>query len=132
MMVEVFPEPAGTTQSSPEPQDDAGDSESEEEQPQPKKSRRARKREVQQGWKLPIKIQVEAQLVMMVDKILDQPIHRITVQELLGLSPDRRREIWGIQRLPPLIKTTIPSTQVADIGLGATVATTSMKGPVGL
>ena len=43
MIVEVSPEPAGTTQSSPEPQDDENDSESEEEQPQPKKTRRAQK-----------------------------------------------------------------------------------------
>ena len=33
MIVEVFPEPVGTVQNSPEPQDDADDSESEEEQP---------------------------------------------------------------------------------------------------
>ena len=51
------------------------------------------------------------------------------MRELLGLSPDLLREIWGIQRLPPLNKTMILSTQAADIGLGATVATTSVKGP---
>ena len=105
------------------------DSESEAEQPQPKKTRKARKTGVQQGRKVPIKLRAEAQPERMVDKILDQPIDRITVRELLGLSPDLLREIWGIRRLPPLNKTTIPSTQAADIGLGATVATTSAKGP---
>ena len=65
----------------------------------------------------------------MVDKILDQAIDKITVRELLGLSPDLLREIKGIRRMPPLNKTTIPSTQAADISLGATVATTSAEGP---
>ena len=129
MIVEVSPEPMGTTQSSPEPQDDENDSDSEEEQPQPKKTRRGRKTGVQQGWMVPIKLRVEAQLERMVEKILDQAIDRIMVQELLGLSPDLLREIWGIQRLPPLNNMTIPSTQAADIGLGATVATTSAEGP---
>ena len=64
----------------------------------------------------------------MVDKILDQAIEKITVRELLGLSPDLLREIWGNRRLPPLNKTTIPSTQAADIGSGATLSTTSAKG----
>ena len=49
MVVEVSPEPAGTTQSSLEPQDDENDSESEEEQAQPKKTRRARKTGVEEG-----------------------------------------------------------------------------------
>ena len=39
------------------------------------------------------------------------------------------REIWGFRRLPPLNKTMIASTQAVDIGLGATVAMTSAKGP---
>ena len=116
MIVEVSPVPAGTTQSSPEPQDDENDSESEEEQPQPKNTRRARKTGVQQGRKVPIKMRAEAQPERMVDKILDKAIDKITVWELLGLSPDLLREIWGIWRLPPLNKTTIPSTQAADIG----------------
>ena len=34
--------------------------------------------------------------------------------------------------MPPLNKTTIPSTQAADIGLGATLATTSAEGPENL
>ena len=128
MIVEVSPEPAGTTQSSSEPQDDENDSESKKEQPQPKKARRARKTGVQQGRKVPIKLRVEAQPERMVDKILDQAIDKITVRELLGLSPDLLREIWGIRRMPPLNKTPIPSTQAADIGLGATLVTTSVKG----
>ena len=115
MVVEVSPEPAGTTQSSPEPQDDENNSQSEEEQPQPKKTRRARKTGVQQGRKVPNKLRAEGQPERMVDKILDQAIDKITVRELLGLSPDLLREIWGIWRLPPLNKTTIPSTQAADI-----------------
>ena len=84
---------------------------------------------VQQGWMVPIKLRVEAQPERMVDKILDQAIDRIMVQELLGLSPDLLREIWGIRRLPPLNKMTILSTQAAETGLGATVATTSAEGP---
>ena len=87
---------------------------------------------MQQGWKVLIKLQAEAQPEWMVNKILDQVIDKITVRELLGLSPDLLREIWGIRRLPPLNKTTILSTQVADIGLGATVATTSTEGPESL
>ena len=128
MIVEVSPEPAGKAQNSPEPQDDENDCQSEEEEPQPKKTRKARKTGVHQGRKVPIKLPAEAQPGRMVDKILDQPIDRITVRELLGLLPDLLREIWGIRRLPPLNKTTIPSTQAADIGFGATVATTSAKG----
>ena len=109
--------------------DDADDSDSEEEQPQPKKTRKERKTGVQQGRKVPIKLGAEAQLESMVDKILDQAIEKITLRELLGLSPDLLREICGIRRLPPLNKTKIPSTRAADIGLGATVVTTSVKGP---
>ena len=127
MIVEVSPEPTGTTQSSLEPQDDENDSESEEEQPQLKKTRRTRKTGVQQGQKLPIKLQAEAQPERMVNKFLDEAIDKITVRELLGLSPDLLCEIWGIRRLPPLNKTTILSTQAADVGLGATVATTSAE-----
>ena len=129
MIVEVSPEPAGMAQNSLEPQDYADDSESEEEQQQPKKTRKERKTGVQQRQKVPIKLRAEAQLERMVHQILDHPIDRITVRELLGLSPDLLREIRGIPRLPLLNKTTIPSTQVADMGLGATVATTSAKGP---
>ena len=43
MIVEGSPEPVGTSQNSPEPQDDTGDSKSAEEQQEPKKMRRARK-----------------------------------------------------------------------------------------
>ena len=109
-MVEVSPESAGTALNSPELQDDADDSESEEQQPQPKKTRRERKRRVQQGWKVLIKLRAEAQPERTVDKIQDQLIDRITVRELLGLSPDLLCEICGIRRLPPLNKTTFPST----------------------
>ena len=65
---------------------------------------------------MPIKLRAEAQPERMVDKILDQAIDKITVRELVGLSPDLLRDIWGIWRLPLLNKTTIPSTQAADIG----------------
>ena len=71
---------------------------------------------MQLGRKVPIKLRAEAQPERMVDKILDQAIEKITVRELLGLLPDLLREIWGIRRLPPLNKTTIPSTRVANIG----------------
>ena len=84
---------------------------------------------MQQGRKVPIKLRAEAQPERMVYKILDQAIDKITVRELLGLSPDLLLEIWGIRRLPPLNKRKIPSTQAADIGLGATVATTNAEGP---
>ena len=87
---------------------------------------------VQQGGKVPIKLRAEAQPERIIDKILDQAIDKITVRELLGLSPDLLGEIWGIRRLPPLNKTTIPSTQAVDIGLGATLATTSWEGPENL
>ena len=129
IIAEVSPEPAGTAQNSPEPQDDADDCESEEEQPEANKMRKARKTGVQPGRKVLIILRAEAQPQSMVDKILDQPIDRITVKELLGLSPDLLREVWGIRRLPPLNNTTTPSTQGANIGLGATVATTSEKRP---
>ena len=128
MIVEVSPEPVGTAQKSPEPQDDIDNSESEEEQPWPKKTRKARKTVVQQERQVPIKLRAEAQPERMVDKILDQAIDKITEWELLDLSPDLLRKIWRIRRLPPLNNTTIPSTQAADIGLGATVATTSAEG----
>ena len=81
---------------------------------------------------VPIKLREETQPERMVDKILDQAIDNITVRELLGLSPDLLHEIWGIWRLPLLNKMTIRSTQAADIGLGATVATTSAERPVSL
>ena len=84
---------------------------------------------MQQGWKVPIKLRAEAQPERLVDKILDRAIDKIAVRELLGLSPDLLRETWGIRRLPLLNKTTIPSTKAADIGLGATVARTSLEGP---
>ena len=50
--------------------------------------RKASQTGVQQRWKVPIKLRMEAEPERMVDKILDQPIDRITVRELLGLSPD--------------------------------------------
>ena len=128
MIMEVSPEPAGTAQNSPEPQDDENNSEREAEQPQPKKTRRARKTGVQLGRKVPIKLHAEAQPNRMVDQILDQVIAKITVRELLGLSPDLLRQIWGNQRLPPLKKTTTPSTQAAETGLGATLVTTRAEG----
>ena len=99
---------------------------------QPKKTRRARKTGVQPGRKVPIKLRPEAQPERMVNKILDKPSDRIMVRELLVLSLALLREIWGICRLPPLNKTTIPSSQAADISFGATVATTSVEGPESL
>ena len=81
---------------------------------------------------MPIKLRAEAQPQRVVDKVLDQAIDRNTVSQLLGLSPDLLREIWGIGRLPQSNKTTIPRTQVVDISLGATVATTSTQGPKSL
>ena len=83
---------------------------------------------MQQGWKVQIKLRGEVQLERMVDKSLDQAIAKITVRELLGLSPVQLSEIWGIRRFPPLNRTTIPNTQAAVSGLGATVATTSAGG----
>ena len=43
---------------------------------------------MQQGRKVLIKLQAEAQRERMVDKILDQAMNKITMMELLGLSPD--------------------------------------------
>ena len=125
MIMEVSPEPAGTAQNSPEPQHDAHDPESQEEQPQPKKTKWARETEVEPGRKVMIKLRADAELERKVNKIPYQLIDRIMVWELIGLSPDLLCEIWGIQRLPPLNKTTILSTQVVDIVVDATVATTS-------
>ena len=81
MIVEWSPEPVRTTQNSPEPQDDADDFESEREQPQQMKTRKARKTGVEQRRKVLIKLPAEARPERMVDKVLDQPIDRITVQE---------------------------------------------------
>ena len=78
--------------------------------------RKARKTGVQQGRQVPIKLRAEAQPERIVDKILDQAMDKITVRELLGLSLDLLREIWGIRMLTPLNETTIPSTQATDIG----------------
>ena len=61
----------------------------------------------------------------MVDKILDQPIDRITVRELLGLSPDLLSEIWGVRRFPPINRAAIPATQTT--GVGAEVRTTAAE-----
>ena len=83
---------------------------------------------VQQGRRVPIKLQVEAQSERTVEKILEQAKDKIMVWELLGLLPDLLSEIWGIWRLPLSNKMMIPSTQAGDIGLGATVATTSAIG----
>ena len=71
---------------------------------------------------------MQAQPERIVDKMLDQAIDKITVQELLRLSPDLLHKIWGMQRFPPLNKTTSLSTQLADIDLGASLATTGTKG----
>ena len=129
MIVEVSPAPAGTAQNSLEQLAQDNDSESKGEQTQPKRTRKARKTGVQQGRKLLIKLRAEAQPERMVDKILDQPLDRMTVRELLGLSPHLLRKIWRIRRKPLLNKTTILSTQAVDIGISATVATTRTKGP---
>ena len=105
MIVEVSPEPAGMTQNSLEPQGDPNDSEREEEQPQPKKMRKAKKTRVQQGRKSLIKLRAEGQPESMVDKILDQPIDRITVREMLGLLLDLLRVIWGIRSVTTMVVT---------------------------
>lgn len=75
---------------------------------------------MQQGRKVPIKLRVEVQPERLFDKILDQVIEKITVRELLGLSPDLLHDSCGIRKLPLLNNRTISCTQVADIGLGAT------------
>ena len=128
MIVEVCPEHVGTAQNSPKSHDEGDDYEREGEKLQPKKTRKARKLGVQQGPNVPIKLRAEVQPDRMVYKILDQLIDRITVQELLGLPPDLLRKIWGIQRLPTLNITMIPSSQAADVSLGATLATTIAEG----
>ena len=87
---------------------------------------------MQQGRKVLIELRAEAQPERMVVKILDQAMDTITVWEWLCLSPDLLRERWRIRRLPPLNKTTIPSTEAEDIGLGATMATISAEGPESL
>src|SRR5437588_10332077 len=94
-------ESLGTLDYSLGPQEQEEDSESEEEVQ--KKTRRAsRKVGTQRARRVPIKLRSEAQPEKMVDKILDQPIDRITMRELLGLSPDLLAEIWGVRRFLPL------------------------------
>ena len=91
--------------------------EGEEETPPPAKKaarRASRKTGTQCARRVPIKLRAEAQPEKMVDKIVDQPIERITMRELLGLSPDLLHEIWGVRRLPPLNKATISSTQATE------------------
>ena len=63
--------------------------------------------------KVPVKLRAEAEPEKMVDKILKQTIDDITIREVLGLSPDLRREIWGIRQFPT-VKASIPTTQVAE------------------
>ena len=108
-------ESPGTLDYSPGPQEQEEDSESEEEAQ--KKTRRAsRKAGTQRARRVPIKLRSEAQPEKMVDKILDQPIDRITMRELLGLSPDLLAEIWGVHRFPPFNKAAIPARQATDMG----------------
>src|SRR5205807_1248195 len=111
-------ESPGTLDYSPGPQEQEEDSESEEEAQ--KKTRRAsRKAGTQRARRVPIKLWSEAQPEKMVDKILDQPIDRITMRELLGLSPDLLAEIWGVRRFPPFNKAAIPAMQATDMGAEA-------------
>jgi hypothetical protein len=63
--------------------------------------------------KVPVKLRAEAEPEKMVDKILNQTIDDITIREVLGLSPDLLREIWGIRRFPT-VKASIPTTQVTE------------------
>ena len=103
----IMQEPAASAEQS------ESEDEEEEETPLVKKTARraSRKTGTQRARRVPMKLRAEAQPEKMVDKILDQPIERITMRELLGLTPDLLHEIWGVRRLPPLNKATIPSTQ---------------------
>jgi len=51
---------------------------------------------------VPVNLCSEAEPEKMVNKILNQNIDGITVREVLGLSPDLLKELWGIKRLPAL------------------------------
>ena len=58
--------------------------------------------DIQPARKVPVKLRAEAEPEKMVNKILNQNIDGITVREVLGLSPDLLKELWGIKRLPAL------------------------------
>ena len=63
------------------------------------KNRAPRKEgENQSGRKVPVQLRSEAEPEKMVNKILNQNIDRITVREVLGLSPDLLKELWGVKR----------------------------------
>ena len=72
---------------------------------QAKKTRKRAPRkegDIQPGRKVPVKLRAEAEPEKMVNKIQNQNIDGITVREVLGLSPDLIRELWGVKRLPAL------------------------------
>ena len=69
------------------------------------------------GRVFPTKIRAEAEPEKMVKKILNQHVEGITVKEVLGLSPDLMKIMWGMKRMPP-IKTDaqVPATTLeADV-----------------
>ena len=76
----------------------------EEVQQAKKTKKRAPRKEgdIQPARKVPVKLRAEAEPEKMVNKILNQNIDGITVREVLGLSPDLLRELWGLKRLPAL------------------------------
>ena len=61
-----------------------------------------KEREIQPGRKVPVQLRSEAEPEKMVNKILNQNIDGITVREVLGLSPDLLKELWGVKRFPAL------------------------------
>jgi len=58
--------------------------------------------DIQPARKVPVKLRAEAEPEKMVNKILNHNIDGITVREVLGLSPDLLRKLWGVKRLPAL------------------------------
>jgi hypothetical protein len=64
----------------------------------------------QKARQVPVKLRAEAEPGKMVDKILNQNIDGIMVRDVLGLSPDLLRELWGVKRFPA-VKATIPATK---------------------
>jgi hypothetical protein len=82
---------------------------------QAKKRKRTPTKEgtAQAGRKVPVKLRAEAEPEKMVDKILNQSVEGITVREVLGLSPDLLRGLWGVKRLPAL-KGTILATRAEE------------------
>jgi len=68
-------------------------------QPGKKVGKRAPRGEgdIQPDRKVPVNLCAEAEPEKMVNKILNQNIDGITVREVLGLSPDLLREVWGVR-----------------------------------